>query len=41
MFIFQVHLLQWQELVLGQEMFSRRGHGYEFDAVFPKEADWG
>lgn len=35
------HFLRWKDLVLGQEMFARRGHGYEFDALFPAEADWG
>jgi quinol monooxygenase YgiN len=35
------HFSEWKELVLGQEMFAKRGHGHEFDAVFPEEADWG
>ena len=26
--------LAWKDLVLGQEMFARRGDGNEFDAVF-------
>ena len=35
------HFLKWKDLVLGQDMFARRGHGCEFDALFPAEADWG
>lgn len=35
------HFLVWKNLVLGQEMFARRGHGYEFNALFPQEEDWG
>ncbi len=32
------HFLKWKELVLGQEMFARRGNGDEFNAVFPPAA---
>ena len=28
------HFLVWKELVLGQEMFARRGKGDEFGPVF-------
>ena len=34
------HFFVWKDLVLGQEMFARRGHGYEFDAVFPEASEW-
>ena len=35
------HFLAWKELVLGQEVFARKGHGYHFEACFPPEPDWG
>jgi len=28
------HFLVWKELVLGQEMFARRGKGDEFEGIF-------
>jgi len=32
------HFLAWKEVAL--EAFARRGHGDEFEAIFPHEQDW-
>ena len=34
------YFLKWKETVLGQEMFAQKGHGDEFDAVFPQADAW-
>lgn len=32
------HFKAWRDVAL--EAFDRRGHGYEFEALFPEEAAW-
>ncbi len=34
------HFLQFKEAVLGQEMFAKKGLGWEMDALFPEESAW-
>ena len=29
------HFLKWKDIVLGQEMFARKGHGDEFELLNP------
>ena len=34
------HFLQFKEAVLGQQMFARRGEGYDLAALFPEPESW-
>ena len=31
------HFLRFKDTIIGQEMFARKGSGYEFDLLFPEE----
>lgn len=34
------HFKKWKDIVLGEAMFARRGHGHEFAVLFPEEGAW-